>query len=151
MVRRSSIIELGSDADIHLLELEMSRDLLGGLHKADPFDSARIKNIGNLLKRVTAPRSLAGDWALGSVREGGAARIRWAFLSSVDAADMANLVGASLVSAEGWASRRYVVLDERMREVLESVANPADTRGPGRRARERALKAEGDRSLLWDR
>lgn len=149
MVRRSSFVDLGSDSAIHLLELEMSSDLLGGFQQADPFDSARIKTIGNLLKRVIAPRSLEGDWALGSVREGGAARIRWGFLASGDAAAMANLIGASLVSPEGWASRRFIVVDEKIREVLESVANPADTRGAGRRARERALKDESDRSLRW--
>lgn len=142
--------DLGPEADVHLLELELSSDLLGGLHPTDPYDSARIKTIGNLLKRVMAPRASADDWAIGSVRESGAARVRWGFLSSDDATDMAKLIGASLASPSGWASRRHIVVDERIRQVLESAANPADTRGAGRRAREKALKAEHDRILRWN-
>jgi hypothetical protein len=59
-MRRSSIADLGSQAAIHLLELQMSRDLLGGPQETDPFDNDRIKYVGNLLKRVISRQSLAG-------------------------------------------------------------------------------------------
>lgn len=148
MPRVSSLDALGANGQIHVLDLELHENALGGASSNDHFDSDRVREAGNLLKRVCTKQSIAGGYSVTALREGDI-RVRCGFANRHDRDIIANFAGAASQSAGPWASCRRFVLDPETVEALIAVAIPRDIKGPGRRARERQRDEEGQRGLRW--
>jgi hypothetical protein len=148
MTRHSSVEALGDPSLVHLLEVELSSDVLGGTRAADAFDGERIREAANLLKRVCTKQKVAGDYAVSGVRAGNIS-VRCGFLDVRERDLIGDLGGAVVLTGGPWATRRYILLDPASEALLSDAGTPRDNSSAGRRARDRARKAEDDRGLRW--
>lgn len=148
MTRFSSIEALGDASLVHLLEIELSLDVLGGKRTGDPFDGERIREASNLLKRVCTGQKILGDYAVTSARDTNI-RVRCGFLDVRERDLIGDLAGAIVAPSLHWASRRHCLLDPAIETFLNAAGTRKDNKGPGRRAREKGRKDEDDRTLRW--
>jgi hypothetical protein len=148
MKRHSSIDSLGDPSLVHLLEIELSPDVLGGIRAGDTFDGERIREAANLLKRVCTKQKVAGDYAVTAARDTNIS-VRCGFLNVRERDLIGDLAGAVILSAPPWASRRYLLLDPATEVLLNESGVPRDSKGAGRRAKQKAEKDEVDRGLRW--
>ncbi len=149
MTRHSSLDALGDPSLVHLLEIELSPDTLGGVRSVDPYDGERIREAANLLKRVCSKQKLAGEYAVAPAR-GTNISVRCGFRDVRERDLIGDLAGASVVvSPPPWASRRYCLLDPAREVVLGAAGKPRDNKGAGRRAQAKAVKDQDEQGLRW--
>lgn len=128
----------------------MDSEVLGGANKTDPFDSARLREAGNLMKRVCTKQVISGAYAISATRDGAVPRIYCGFETRADRDAIAELAGAGPALSGGtWASRRQILLDTAKEQALNAAAIPRDNKGAGRRARKRDHQEEEYLSLRW--
>lgn len=131
--------------------------LLGRLHnsfgdgpcESDPFDTARVRFAVNLMARYCSGLPVRGPVALQGGRDGCDTLVKVATGDSADFERLGLVTASSPVSAGEWKAQAQFVLDEPLHRELLQIAGAPDTRGAGRRARERQTAEREDRSLRW--
>lgn len=148
MRRVSSLQELGPQSSVHLVEISIDDRVMGGPADNDPFDRDRGREVANLIRRVCTRQAPASDHAVVAVRMG-SIRVLCGFLGVGDRDWMMELSGAEAVAPGEWASRAHALLDPAKLDTLEGASAPKDTRGAGRRARQRQIRDEELHSPRW--
>lgn len=113
------------------------------------YDTHRLRFAVNLMMRCCSGLSLQGTFAVQGSREGSEPQLQLAVSDANDFVRLRTLTGASLGEAPPWKSLAIFVLDEALHERLLEFAGAPDSRGAGRRARERMAAEAEERSLRW--
>ena len=120
----------------HLLWVDIGSDLLGGISPQDPFDTDRLRDATNLIRRACAKSRVRGKYYISPQRlaEGAAAHC-W-FEVDADRDHLAQFGKPDAVAVEHCASAKRICLDRVVYKALEEMAGPPDS-NPGRREMKR--------------
>jgi hypothetical protein len=133
----------------HLLVGRLDDTFGGGRCESDTFDTARVRFAVNLMARYCSNCAAQGVVALQGGRDGCDTLVKVALNDASDFRRLSLVTAGEPAPAGEWKAQAGFVLDEPLHRQLLKVAGAPDSRGAGRRARERQVAEQDDRSLRW--
>lgn len=147
-MRRISWPEIVATPWSRYLLVALLDESFGGGPRGD-FDSDRLRFAANLMKRCCTGLRFQGNFAVQASRNDSQPQVHVSTDAMADFLSLGILTGSKPLAAPPWKGQGQFLLDEDLHQQLLEVAGAPDSRGAGRRARERKEAEVEERSLRW--